>query len=62
MAFHGHASWTPLETGDGGDLGTTYRPVDLSKDDTAYYGHGEEDARKDSFSAPPYDHAIELHE
>ena len=40
MAFKGFQSWTPLEIGDG-DLGTTYRPVDLSRENTEYFGHGE---------------------
>ena len=38
MDFRGQKSWTPLESGDG-DLGTTYRPVDLSGD-TSYRGYG----------------------
>lgn len=61
MAFQGHATWTPLETGDG-DLGTTYRPVDL-EEDTSYYGHGGDHSRKPSSSQlSPYQDAYEMND
>lgn len=62
MAFYGKTSWTPLEGGDG-DLGTTYRPVDLSHDDTEYYGHGGGGSRGDSSSQlSPYHDGYELND
>ena len=49
MTFQEHKSWTPLESGNG-DLGTTYRPVELSWEDTSYYNLGGGHPRGDSSS------------
>ena len=49
MSFLGRTTWTPVDSGDG-DLGTTRRSVDLSRDDTSYHGHGGELSKKDSAS------------
>ena len=49
MDFQGHTAWTPLKDGNG-DLGTTYRSVDLSEIDTEYYGHGGGQSGNDSLS------------
>ena len=47
MAVQEHKSWGPVESGDG-DLGTTSPPVDVAREDTAYYGHGGKHAQTDS--------------
>ena len=60
MAFQGHKSWTPLESGDG-DLGTTYRPVGLVEEDISYQGHGGGSSNWQSRSQlSPYQEDYEL--